>query len=368
MRLRYLLVFLLLCSCPALQGQAADVKLEIQRIIINDTEISLDDTPGFIIAIIDGDNTYVVDFGSKERDGSDPLKETDVFEVGSLTKVFTASLVSILDTKGLLPYSDKVNDYLPIASQNPRLDGLTVLDLVQHTSGLPIKPYFFGTKNLDASNPYKFYTKEDLLSFYSGYVAQHAGVHTYKYAHTNYALLEILIEEVTGMTYEAALKNYLLAPLGMDSSFVDYVEDKDNSLTIGYDRAMRPAGPWEYESFAASEGLKTTLSDLVTFVRAHLDTTHPTISPVLKQNIVPELPTNFNEYIMSGKGWQIIDQRKKPDVVTHTGKTSGHNAFVAFVNATKTGVVILSNSNKGVENLGYLILRMVNYNWKRKTP
>ena len=181
-------------------------------------------------------------------------------------------------------------------------------------------------------------------------------------------MLEVLIEASTGQTYSSALAKYLLSPLGMDSTFVETIEDRENMLTTGYDRAMRVATPWEFESFAASEGLKTSLTDLVTFVRAHLHESASPLSSILRQNISPELPTNFNEYIMSGKGWQIIDQRRKPDIVTHTGKTSGHNAFVAFVEQTKTGVIILANSNKGVENLGYLILRMINYNWKRKTP
>lgn len=347
-------------------SQTEDLRFQIERIILNDTEISLDDTPGFLVGIVDGANTYYVDFGAKDLNREEKLVPTDIFELGSVSKVFTSSLLSVLVHDGLLSYQDKVNDLLPDEYQNPRLQELRIIDLVQHYSTLPIRPYYFGRKNIDPDNPYKYYTKDDLLKFYTEYVPENRdGFH---YAHTNYALLEILLERATGKEYGQLLTEYLFSGLDMQSSFVDFKEEIDSVLTPGYDRASRLAEPWQFSSFAASEGVKSTAADLVKFMRANMGISNTRLDKIFEPNITADRPTDFNEQIYTGKGWQIISQRKKYDIVTHTGKTGGYSALLAFVKETKTGVVILSNSNIGTNNLGFLILRMINDNWKRKTP
>jgi len=129
-------------------------RVEIERIILHDTEISLDETPGFLIGIVDQDSTYYVDFGVKSLGSDERLDMNDIFEVGSVSKVFAASLVSVMTSKGIVSYEDKINQYLPLDLQNPRMDDVTILDLVQHTSGLPVRPHFFGIKERDPQNPY----------------------------------------------------------------------------------------------------------------------------------------------------------------------------------------------------------------------
>ncbi len=362
-----LLNFVLLCG---LYSQNEDIRFQIERIILNDTEISLRETPGFIIAIVDGDDTYYIDFGSKSTEhNEEKLNGSDMFELGSLTKVFTSSLVSVLVEDGVLTYDMLVNDILPDKYENPRLSELTILDLIHHTSSLPVRPHYFGKKNIDPDNPYRYYTKEDLLTFYSRYVPSKDEEIDFKYAHTNYALLEIVLEIITNQEYETLLRRHIFETLGMTQSFVHFQEERDSILTNGYDRALREAKPWTFASFAASEGVKSNLDDLVKFTRANIGISGTYLDDIFAQNTTPELATNFNRRIFTGKGWQIIDQGKRRfDIVTHTGKTGGYTSLVAFIKETKTGVVLLGNSSVGTENLGYLILRMINHNWKRKTP
>lgn len=345
-------------------GQNGDLKVEIERIILHDTEISLDETPGFIIGIIDQDSTYYVEFGTDLKGQKTKLNTEDIFELGSISKVFTASLTSVLVNEGKISYSDRINDYLPLAFQNPRMDEVTILDLIQHTSGLPVRPYFFGLKEKNPQNPYGFYEKDELLSFYVDFVPKETG--SFNYAHTNYGLLEIVLESAVQMSFDKLIDIYLLHPLQMNNSFVFFKEHKEDIVTEGYDRAGRETDPWTFASFGASEGIKSNTTDLIRFMRINLGLVdHPYVE-IFANNHKKEVETNFNESIKTGKGWQIIDQRKGFDIITHTGKTNGHNAFMAFVKETGTGVVILSNSNIGTRELGFLILRMINFNWKRK--
>jgi len=366
-----LLTFIGMMVCWAgvqAQGSMAEIRTELQRIILNDTEISLQDTPGFHVTIVDGEAVYDFAFGHTTKEGSDSLTISDVFEVGSLSKTFTASLVSLMVEEGQLQYSDLVNSFLPLEYQNPRLDDITVLDLVQHTSSLPVKPHFFGQKNTEPDDPYKHYEKTDLLQFYSEYVPSKDEVGMFRYAHTNYALLEVIVEQIADRDYDSLLRDYLFSPLQMDQSFVYFKEDRDSILTIGYDRASRPAQPWSFASFAGSEGVKSTAADLTKFVKAHLGLADSSRWTALASNCLPEIPTNFNDYIYTGRGWQVIKRRKRYNIITQTGKTGGHNASVCFIKETNTAVIVLANSSIGTENLAMLILRMINRNWKRKTP
>jgi len=335
-----LAVILLFSLWTTISAQHEDIKLEINRIIINDTEFSYKETPGFIVAIIDGADNYVIDFGDKSLTTNDTLCSTDIFELGSLSKVMTASLVSQLVENGFLSYESKVNQFIPSPYSNPRLDHITIDDLLHHACGLPTRPSFFGLKNTDPGNPYKYYSKTDLLEFYRDFIpTDKTESKESKYAHTNYGLLEIVIESATSQEYGSLMKEYVFDPLEMDHSFVTFLEDRDSILTEGYDRALRKADPWRFASFGASEGIKSNLNDVISYVRAHLGTSGTRLDQMLPKNVKGSYPTNFNEFILAGRGWQVIDQRRKYDIVTHTGKTSGHHSFVAFVPETKTGLL-----------------------------
>jgi len=362
--MRFVFAICLMFTSLFLGAQNGDLKVEIERIILHDTEISLDETPGFIIGIVDQDSTYYVEFGSDIKGGKTTLNAEDIFEVGSISKVFTSSLVSILVEEGKLNYEDKINTYLPEEFQNPRMDDISILNLIQHTSGLPVRPYFFGMKEKDPQNPYGYYEKSELLEFYVDFVPKNIG--SFNYAHTNYGLLEIILESATQMSLDKLMDIYMFDPLEMESSFVFFKELKEDVITQGYDRAGRETAPWTFASFGASEGIKTSTSNLVNFMKVNIGLVDHPYSNIFAGNHKKEVETDFNESIRTGRGWQIIDQRKGYDIITHNGKTNGHNAFIAFVKETGTGVVILSNSNIGTRDLGFLVLRMINFNWKRK--
>lgn len=364
MVMRMLLLLFLLFPSFILQAQNGDLKVEIERIILHDTDISLDETPGFIIAVVDQDSTYYVEFGSDIKGEKSTLDAEDIFEVGSISKVFTSSLISILVNEGRISYDDKINNYLPPELQNPRMDDVSILNLIQHTSGLPVRPYFFGMKEKDPQNPYGYYDKNELLAFYAEFVPKEKG--TFNYAHTNYGLLEIILENATQMSFDKMMDQYIFYPMEMESSFMFFKEKKKDIITPGYDRAGRETTPWTFASFGASEGVKTSTSDLVDFMKINMGLIDHPYAEIFSGNHKKEVETNFNESIRTGRGWQIIDQRKGYDIITHTGKTNGHNAFMAFVKETGTGVVILSNSTFGTRDLGFLVLRMINFNWKRK--
>jgi len=343
-------------------GQREELRMEIDKILRYDTEISLKNTPGFIVGIIDNDSTYYFSFGHKTKNENNTIDQNDIFEVGSITKVFTSSVVASLEAKNIISYRDKINDFLPIEYQNPRMDNTFVEDLINHTSSLPKRPSFFGKKEKNVQNPYEIYSVKDLLTFYKDFIPEKK---QFQYSHTNYALLEIIIETVTGKKYNDVLYEEILRPNKMTQTFVDFPEQKLDFISPGYDRAQRKVAPWTFNSFKASEGLKTSMGDMLLFIKGKLKQSNHRNNSNTKGVVIDSLSgIGFNHRLGLSNGWHTIDM-KNFKIITHTGKTSGHNAFAAMINETKTAVVIFANSSTGTEDLGLQVLRMLNYNWKR---
>lgn len=340
------------------------IKNEITKIIDYDTEIDFNTTPGFTVAIIDGDSSFVFGFGKSHPDSNADIEIESVFEIGSVTKTFTGSLVSILDHKGVLSIDDKVNKYLSPEYRNPRMEDITINDLLTHNSGLPKLPKYIGSKQKDPQNPYADYSKFDLLKFYSSFIPDDE--RKFIYSHVNYALLELIIESATYFDYEVILQSEIFNPLGMSNSFLHKSERNAASITPGFDRAGRETTKWDFASFAASEGVKSNISDLIAYTKTHIGITQNDLTEIFARNHIPEVKTNYNEHIYAGKGWHVFNQKKNFNIITHSGKTFGHRAYISFIKETQTAVIILSNSSVGTEDLGLLILRMINDNWKRK--
>ena len=359
-----LYIFLFVFSGNVLFSQIDDLRKEIDKIITHDTEIDFQKTPGFTIAVIDEDSTFFLEYGSALLEQQKVLTRSTSFEIGSCSKLFTASLIEILVAKNLLSYNDKVNSFLPINKQNPRMEDLTLDDLIMHRSGFPKRPHFFGKKEQIPNDPYAFYTKEDLIDFYTEYVPGESD--SYKYAHTNYGLLEYLLEQNFNRSYSSLLQEYIFNPLEMGQSFVDDSELNSLRITQGYDRANRAVQPWRFQSFSGSEGVKSASVDLSNFLKAQMGISNTSLDKILPNTSVVLGETDYNDRIKIGRAWHIIDQGKKFNIVMHTGRSSGNSCFMAFIKETKTGIIVLSNSAYGTQDLGMLILRMVNHNWKRK--
>lgn len=336
--------------------------MEIEKIIRFDSEISYKYVPGFIIGIIDGDSTYIFPFGHKMTSKkSDILGKNDIFEIGSISKLYTSLIIQKLVEEKKISYLQHVNEFVPEKYQNPRLNHINIHSLIHHQSGLPLRPHMFGAKEQDSQNPYLYYTKTDLLEFYRDYIPEKEG---FVYSHTNYALLELIIENVTGQNFDDVFKSYIAIPLQLENTFIDFPEQKENYISPGFDKAMDQTKPWLYSSFRASEGVKTSMSDALLYLNniikhEKVNSGHHTIA----DNEEYASEKSFNKHLSIENGWHILHV-KNNKIAVHTGRTSGHSCFMGMVQSSKTAVVIFSNSWTGTGDLGLQILRMINQNWK----
>ncbi|MFK8103663.1 MAG: serine hydrolase domain-containing protein [Saprospiraceae bacterium] len=365
MRLALTLIFIT-CHFTGFAQLGQNLKEEIQKIIYHDTDISFDRTPGYVIGVIIGDSSYVFGYGSVSKDSVQLPDEHTIFELGSLTKVFTAAIIQRLVEQGKMQYDTSFNQYLPETWSHPSTNQLSLLNLVSHTSGLPKMPLEFGIKEKESHNPYAYYTKADLQDFYHDYFFQAKEKNVYRYGHLNYALLEIAIEQVCQKKFASVLQEELLAPLQLNNTCLQLRPEQQTHLATGYAVTGKATKPWRFQSFAAAQGLKSNAHDLLQFLRVNLNQAAPDFSKSLAQTHQFVAETNMTKNVTVAKGWHILKNRKYYDTIAHSGTTSGHRVFLGFIQETKTGVVVLSNSPHTMNGLGHLIIRLINQNWKKK--
>jgi len=374
-RYAYLLIFLGLFSASLAAQVRETLEKEIGKIIYYDTEISFKKTPAYLIGVQLGDSSFVFSYGHSS-DNQAPPQSDQLFEIGGLSKSFTALLAGILMNEGRMHPDSSINHYLPPQFKNPTTNTITILDLVQHTSGLSRLPEGIGLNEKDPTNPFGHYTKHDLLKYYQevdfslnnkkSKPSKKQDKKQYKYSHTNYAILEVILELVSDQTYEQLLQKYIFQPCRMEQSGVhDFTTENRNKIIRGYSLGGQSTPPWQMRSFAGSEGIKSSMDDLLKYMRASLKNKTHQLGPVLAHNQQPLIKTNMAKHIFGGNGWHVITNKNYYDIVMHAGSTTGYRSFMGFVAETETGVVILANSPHSMNGLGLLILRMINNNWKR---
>jgi serine-type D-Ala-D-Ala carboxypeptidase/endopeptidase len=165
-RLSILLCFALCTvqSANAAGRTVAPSDSEIRQILVNRIDKEKQGV-GIVVGVIDANGRRVVSYGKLERDDKRPLDGDTLFEIGSITKVFTALLLADTAQRGEVKLDDPIAKYVPTTAKIPQRDGkqITLVDLATHTSGLPRMPANFRPK--DPANPYLDYTDEQLYAF-----------------------------------------------------------------------------------------------------------------------------------------------------------------------------------------------------------
>lgn len=336
---------------------------EIGKIIKLEPSIHLENIPGYIIGVIKQDSTYIFGYGNTGTPQKTVPTRNTAFEIGGLSKVFTASLVEILVSEGQLHMDSSLNHYLPMIYQNREMGHVKLIDLLSHASGLPKMPTEFGAHEKEPNNPYAHYSKKDLLQFYKNFEPS-PGLAKYNYSHVNFALLEVIIEQKLQRSFETVLREKLLNPLQLNQTFITA---SDTTLVAqGHSIGGQKSQPWRFSSFAGSEGIKSSMEDLLHFAKLNLSPTAHLLSPILQKTHEKRTMTDYSNRAFAAKGWHVLEKKRFYDTIIHTGNTSGFRSFFAFIPESQTAVIVLSNSEMATGGLGYLIMRMINANFNKR--
>jgi len=346
--------------------------------------------PGVAVAVaIDGESTFF-NYGVASRETREPITSETLFEIGSISKTFTATLATYAALNGDLSLSENVSKYLPSLAGSS-FDTISLVHLGTHTSGgLPLQV------------PGEIKNNDDLMKYLKNWHPPYAPGTNRVYSNVGIGLLGMVTAERMHQPFEDAMEKMLLPALGLTHSYINVPADQMPRYAQGYTAEDKPIRVSPGVLGSEAYGIKSCSSDMIRFLIANMQSTpsrsaekdeklHRAITDThigyftageMTQDLIWEqypYPVDLKR-VLAGNSSQMINeatpvtQLSEPlppqanVLINKTGSTNGFAAYVAFVPARKMGVVILANKRYGIEErvtAAYEILTQLD---KRSSP
>lgn len=299
-----------------------------------------DNGVGVVVGVVEPSGHRLISYGRSGAANGRPLDGDTIFQIGSVTKVFTTLLLADMALRGEVKLDDPAADYLPEGVPMPR-NGREILlsDLATHMSGLPSMP-----TNYDLAgepSPYEAYSVDDLNAFLGSYTPPREPGAEYEYSNLAVALLGRLLAARAGGDYETVLTERILEPLGLASTAITLDAEQAERLAPGHDRNLDPVDTWEMKSLQGSGSLRSSVNDLMSVLDAYLgyrDT--PLADAMAHQLAAVRQPAGGTTQLL---GWSERTF-EGATVIGHDGGKEGYRSAVLFNPNTRVGVVVLSNA------------------------
>jgi CubicO group peptidase (beta-lactamase class C family) len=323
---------------------------------------------GVVVGMIEGGRTHVFGFGREAVGGDKTPDGKTIFEIGSVTKVFTSLALAEMAEEGLVRLDDPVGRHLPAEVKVPSRSGreITLEDLATHTSGLPRIPgNLIVFALLNPHDPYARYKDKDLYNFLRAWKPSRDSGSKVEYSNLGAGLLGHALARRAGLDYGRLIATRITEPLGMSDTRVTLDREQEKRLAKPYTEGGEPASRWTFDVMAGAGALHSTADDLLVFLAAEMGIRETKLRPAMEATQKPRRETG-KEGVRIGLGWLVTKPPKTGrEVFLHNGGTGGYRSFVGFVKATKTAVVVLSNSDASVDSIGFDVLHLLN---EKKDP
>jgi len=314
--------------------------------------------PGVQIAIIDEDKVWTKEYGYADKSAKKEMTSDTVFQVGSISKTVAAWGVMKLVDEGKIDLDEPVEKYIKrwhIPNSEYDSAGVTVRRLLSHTSGLSLQGYA-GVKPGE-----KLAALEESLSGKTGGAGDVRIVYEpgskFQYSGGGYTLLQLLIEEVSGMSFEKYMEQEILKPLGMESSAFEWKQELVGKTAKSYGVLGQTLPNYVFTEKAAA-GLYTTASDLARFAAAGVNMSGGDQAGrgVLK----PETTALMQQPVENanwGLGYSFFELSDGRTGVGHGGTNRGWRAQFYIIPDSRQGIVVLTNSDTG-DNVVYDVIAL----------
>jgi CubicO group peptidase (beta-lactamase class C family) len=303
---------------------------------------------GIVVGIVDRKGRRIVSHGRMAANGA-PVDGRTLFEIGSVTKVFTSLVLADMAARGEVGLDDPVARYLPAGVKVPeRGRAITLMDLATHTSGLPRLPANLPMTN--PADPYADYTVDQLYAFLRDYALPREVGAQFEYSNLGAGLLGHVLARRAGMDYESLIRARITDPLRMKDTGIAVPASLNSRFATGHDRFLSPAAHWTLPTLAGAGALHSTADDLLSFLEAEIGLRETPLSVAMAAQLVPRRPAGPNEIAL---GW-MTQKRPGGEAFWHNGGTGGYRAFCGFDRQAGFGVVALSNAftEVGMDDIG----------------
>jgi CubicO group peptidase (beta-lactamase class C family) len=344
-----LIIIGLLCASPA-TSQETNIKPELKTYI--EQRVNNGVNPSIAMATLKGASAEFFNYGNTEMDDGKAVSKSTVYEIGSISKVFTCILLAEEVLKGRMSLDDPISKYLPTDVKVPSKNGkeITLKHLATHTSALPRMPTNFNPADME--NPFSDYTTKDLYEFLSTYfLPRDVGVQ-YEYSNIGTGLLGHILERHTRKTYEELVVERIAMPLQMMDTKVEFSENMRKNLALGYNEELKDTKNWDIPVLAGAGALRSTTSDMVKFLRANMSDDTSDLHKAMKLTHEVHFESE-DDNLKIGLGWHYANDNT---IIWHNGGTGGYRAFAGFVPETQEAVVVLTNSAYSIDGIGLVQL------------
>ncbi|MBK6859081.1 MAG: serine hydrolase [Saprospiraceae bacterium] len=344
-------LFLILIASCSLLGIAqntlpADVDKSIQDRITNGH------SPSIVVGIIDKNGPQYYLYGTKTI-GGEAVDEHSIYEIGSISKTFTGILLAQMVLNKKLNLEDPAQNYLPDVVKLPVRNGqqITIGQLSDHTSALPRMPSNFSPA--DPANPYADYSIEQLYAFLNNYKLSREIGSSYEYSNLAQGLLGQILSIKSGKLFEELMIQNIAKPLRMKETKISLDPNMKKHLAIGHSQGV-PVANWDLPTLAGAGAIRSSLHDMLIYIGTN--------AGILKSKLYPAMQLSHtarhakaDNGTRVGLAWHIFEGAEG-DVIAHSGGTGGYRTFAGFNVQTGKGVVVLTNSDRGADDIGYHLL------------
>lgn len=303
---------------------------------------------GSILVAKDKDVLLNKGYGMADYEKQIPNNPQTEFEIGSITKQFTAMAIMMLQEKGLLNVNDTIDKYIP---DYPKGNKIKIYNLLTHTSGIPDLLSFV---DLTIKGNKHIYTPKELIEIFKNKPLNFNTGTKFEYSNSNYILLGYIIEKVSGMKYENYLEKNIFKPLDLNNTgFINNKSAIKNGAngynvillkTKDYYKAIDTSSPFAY----SAGSMYSTIEDLYKWSNALYT------EKLIKKESLNKM---FTPYLSNyGFGWLIGKSSDGSKIVWHGGGIQGYSSLIARDINKKYVVIILSNRDNDSSNIENITL------------
>jgi CubicO group peptidase (beta-lactamase class C family) len=338
-------VFLLLLETTGLTAHAGSLPDRVE--VAARDRISAGTYQTLVFGIVDGDKSEVAAFG-KLDDGKAPDGDS-IYEIGSITKTFTATLLAQSVLAGRVTLDTPLAQLLP-DFQIPSRGGMeiTLAELGTQHSALPRLPTNLRAK--DAGDPYADYDAAKLKAFLAGYQLTRDPGATYEYSNLGFGLLGYALAQSELTPYGNLIDQRILTPLGMKSSGTFFSDAMRAHLAPGHNNRGDVAKNWHLDSLAGAGAIHSSANDMLRYLRANMGLDQSPLAEAMK--LAQEPRSDMTKTMRIGLAWMTT----RKGIIWHNGETEGYRSFIGFSADGRRGVILLSNTDAYLDDLGFATL------------
>ncbi|TWU02530.1 serine hydrolase [Stieleria varia] len=290
------------------------------------------------VGVIDGARTWTRHYGKLGKDNSMPPTDQTVYEIGSITKVFTGVLLADAVVQKRLSLDDPLSKVLPeLGKQNPELaERITLLNLSTHTSALPRLPGNWIPK--DFNDPYADYNRSQLDQFLAGYRLLHTPGKYREYSNLGVGLLGDILVRKSELEYEALVRQTIFEPLKMSDSHC--LANAAADVAPPHNVANAPDHQWSFNVLAPCGAIRSNTADMLKFAQACLVPPDSDLGKAIDLGWKQHLPADKSAFAM-GLGWHIA---RDGETRWHNGQTGGYHTMLMVNRKLNAAVIVMCNT------------------------